>query len=190
MTPGQHLPPDHSKGDESTVGGYAAVHARPAALEGTDGMSYSLEILVDTTDDPTPDRTYGAYFLFVQWTRVGEQGVSGHLESDFLAWGATAATARRALGAMPLRGAQAVLDALVRARDGVSARRWFDVTHRRGRSMGGVRAVVLSGTGGTWAVRTNDGVSGEASLRGPPQAGGRRAETRRRRRGDTRTRRR
>ena len=41
VTPGQHIPPEYDKGDESTVGGYAAVHAnrRPS---GRDGMSYSL----------------------------------------------------------------------------------------------------------------------------------------------------
>jgi hypothetical protein len=126
MTPGQHLPPDHSRGDDGTVGGYAAVHARPAALEGRDGLSYSLEILTDATDQPA--RPHGAYLLFVQWKRVGEQGVSGHLESDFLAFGETAPQARRALGAMQLVEAQQTLDALISARDGNgSSRRWWDV---------------------------------------------------------------
>jgi hypothetical protein len=124
MTPGQHLPPDYSKGDESTVGGYHAVHARPAALEGRDGLSYSLEILTDTAD--SDGHPHGAYILFVQWKLTGEQGVSGHLESDFLAFGATAAQARRALGAMPLAQAQETLDVLIIARDGAGAgrRRW------------------------------------------------------------------
>ena len=44
---GRFIPPDHSKGDESTLGGYMAVHARPAAFEGSDGMSYSVEILAE-----------------------------------------------------------------------------------------------------------------------------------------------
>lgn len=128
MTPGQHLPPDHSRGDESTVGGYAAVHARPPALEGRDGMSYSLEILTDSTGEAAREKQVGAYLLFVRWKRVREQGVAGHLESEFLAWGATAAQAKRALGAMPLTGAQQVLDALVDASAGERAgRRWWDV---------------------------------------------------------------
>jgi hypothetical protein len=130
MTPGQHLPPDHSRGDESTVGGYAAVHARPAALEGRDGLSYSLEILTDTTGEP--GRPNGAYLLFVQWKRIGEQGVAGHLESDFLAFGETAAQARRALGVMPLQDAQRTLDALIAARDGAgTVRRWWDVAREQ-----------------------------------------------------------
>ena len=124
---GQFLPPDHSKGDESTVAGYAAVHGRPPALEGRDGMSYSLEILSDTTGESGPGRSFGAYLLFVQWRRIGEQGVAGHLESAFLAWGETASQARRALGAMSLADAQQVLDGLVAARsDASTGRRWWD----------------------------------------------------------------
>ena len=125
MTPGQHLPADYSLGDESTVGGYAAVHARPAALEGRDGLSYSLDVLTDTTDDPA--RPFGAYLLFVQWSRMGAQKVDGHLESGFVAWGATADAADRALRVMPLVEAQRILDTLIRDRDGDSNRRWLDV---------------------------------------------------------------
>lgn len=125
MTPGQHLPPDYDKGDETTVGGYAAVHARPAALEGRDGMSYSLDVLSDATGDPS--RPVGAYLIFVQWSRMGAQKAEGHLETDFLAWGPTGEAAERTLGAMPLIEAQRALDALIAARDGGSTRRWFDV---------------------------------------------------------------
>ena len=37
---GAHHPPDHALGDESTIGGYAAVHARPLyeQQEGTEGL--------------------------------------------------------------------------------------------------------------------------------------------------------
>jgi len=124
---GQFLPPDYSKGDESTVGGYAAVHARPVALEGRDGMSYSLEILADTTGERTPTQRFGAYLLFVRWSRTGAQRAEGHVESEFLAWGATEEAATRSLGAMKLEAARQVLDALIRARDGETTRRWLDV---------------------------------------------------------------
>ncbi|MBI1809077.1 MAG: hypothetical protein HYR75_04205 [Gemmatimonadetes bacterium] len=125
MSHGQFLPPDHSAGDERTVGGYAAVHARPAALEGRDGMSYSLDVLSDATGDAA--RPYGAFLLFVQWSRVGAQKAEGHLETEFVAWGCSAADAERALGAMPLTEAQRLLDALIVARDGATTRRWWDV---------------------------------------------------------------
>lgn len=110
------LPPDHAKGDERTIGGYAAVHARPAALEGRDGFSYSVEILTARTGEPA--RPWGAYFLFPQWKKMGDQGVAGHLESDFLAWGEERTVAKAALGAFLIEEVQRVLDALVGERTG------------------------------------------------------------------------
>lgn len=109
------LPADHSKGDERTIGGYAAVHARPAAFEGRDGLSYSVEILSDRVD--APEGAFGAFFLFVQWKRIGEPGIGGHLESAFLAHGDDSRAAKAALGAMPVEQVQRVLDALIDARE-------------------------------------------------------------------------
>ncbi|MCX5767985.1 MAG: hypothetical protein NTZ43_12270 [Gemmatimonadetes bacterium] len=125
MTHGQFLPPDPSAGDETTVRGYAAVHARPAALEGKDGVSYSVDVLTDVSDDAA--QPYAAYLLFVQWSRLGAQKVDGHLESEFLAWGETAEEAEQLLGDMTLEEAKRALDALIVVRDGQSSRRWFDV---------------------------------------------------------------
>jgi hypothetical protein len=121
---GQYIPPDPSKGDDSTVGGYAAVHARPAALEGRDGFSYSLEILSDSTGDAA--RPFGAYLMFVQWSRLGAQKVEGHLESELLTFAGSAADAEDLLATMKLADAQRVLDGLLRARDGESSRRWIN----------------------------------------------------------------
>ncbi len=123
--PGRHLPPDHAKGDERTLGGYAAVHARPAAFEGADGMAYSVEIMTDATGDPA--RPFGAYLLFPRWRRIGASGVEGHVESDFLRWGATEDEARAAAAAMWLDEAKATLDALLRDHGGPPQRRWYDV---------------------------------------------------------------
>jgi len=111
---GQHLPPDHSRGDASTVGGYAAVHARPAAFEGADGASYTVEIMVEETGDAAGP--YGAYFLFVRWS-AGVPALAGHVESDFLARARTPAASREALGRMPLADVKRTLDALIRRRD-------------------------------------------------------------------------
>ncbi|MBM3884242.1 MAG: hypothetical protein FJ361_00175 [Gemmatimonadetes bacterium] len=110
----RHLPADHSKGDERTIGGYAAVHARPAAFDGRDGCSYSVELMTDRTGEST--RPWGAFLLFVQWKRMGEQGVSGHLESEFLAWGDDREAALTALGVMDVDEVQRRLDTLILAR--------------------------------------------------------------------------
>jgi hypothetical protein len=108
---GQHLPPDYARGDESTVGGYAAVHARPPAFEGPDGTSYSADILVDVADDG--EVPWAAYFFFVRWS-AGAPALEGHVESGYVARGASEADARAAAGRISLREAKRVLDALVR----------------------------------------------------------------------------
>jgi hypothetical protein len=118
------LPPDHSLGDPNTIGGYMAVHGRPAAFEGSDGMSYSVAIEADRTDEP--EHPWGAFFLFLRWRRMGSQAVESHLESDFLARGASSDDARAALGRMSLADARAVLEELIRA-EARPSRRWWDV---------------------------------------------------------------
>ena len=124
--PGRHLSPDPSAGDVDTIGGYAAVHGRPAAFEGSDGLSYSVELCTDTTGDAA--RPVGAYLLFLRWKRIGEQGVSGHLESGFVAWGDTSAAALAALGGWPLADVRAELERLIATASAATpSRRWFDV---------------------------------------------------------------
>jgi hypothetical protein len=122
---GRHLPPDHSKGDANTLGGYMAVHDRPAAFAGPDGFSYSAEILTDATDDAA--RPFGAYLLFVRWARVGAASPAGHVESAFVAYGRTTDEAARAAGALKLSAVKQILDELIAAAPGgPPARRWWD----------------------------------------------------------------
>ena len=129
--PGQHLPADHSRGDTNTIGGYAAVHGRPAAFEGTDGLSYSVEIVTAPTGDA--ERPWGAYLLFVQWSRVGGTSPVGHLETDFLAEADTQDDARAIVGALSLGQVRAALHALIAERaGGTPARRWWDAMKDEG----------------------------------------------------------
>ncbi|MEO5579052.1 MAG: hypothetical protein ABIR58_00220 [Gemmatimonadaceae bacterium] len=121
----QFLPADHSKGDANTVGGYAAVHARPPAFEGMDGSSYSVEIMTDTTGDR--ERPYAGYLLFVRWA-AGDPVAAGHVETDFLRYGATEAEARGNVGAMQLNEARAELDAMIARRD-TAGRPWWEAMH-------------------------------------------------------------
>jgi hypothetical protein len=124
---GQHRPADHSLGDANTIGGYAAVHARPAAFEGSDGHSYSVELCADTTGERA--RPWGGYILFLRWRRMGAQGVEGHLESDFLVHAATEREALARVGALSLATVREQLELLIRERQGGQppARRWWDV---------------------------------------------------------------
>jgi hypothetical protein len=121
------VPPDHERGDANTIGGYARVHDRPAAFEGSDGMSYSVSIEVHETGEP--DRPYGAWFLFLRWRRLGRQGVEGHLETRYLEYARTADDARTALGGWLLSDVKRALDEAVREaelNDPGSTRRWWD----------------------------------------------------------------
>lgn len=90
-----------------------AVHDRPAAFEGSDGASYSVEIVTDVSDEK--DKPFGAYLLFVRW-REGDPVASGHLETDFLAFAATEDEARKAVGATLLNDVKSHLDRLIEAR--------------------------------------------------------------------------
>jgi hypothetical protein len=121
----QFLQPDFDAGDVNTVAGYAAVHGRPAAFEGSDGFSYSVDILAD--EDHGGREPWGAYLFFVKWARIGSSSPEGHLESDVLARGGSEAEARDRVGAMALGDVKRVLDELIaRAPGGVPRRKWWD----------------------------------------------------------------
>jgi hypothetical protein len=129
--PGQHLPADHSRGDANTIGGYAAVHGRPAAFEGPDGLSYSVEIVTAPTGHP--ERPFGAYLLFVQWARIGAATPSGHVETDFLAEADTEEDARAVVATLGLAEVRSALYAAVAEREnGNPSRRWWDAMRDEG----------------------------------------------------------
>jgi len=124
-------PPDHSKGDANTLGGYIAVHDRPAAFEGSDGFSYSAEIVTDRTGDAASP--WAAYLLFVRWARIGAQSPEGHLETDYLATASTEAEVREVVGAWHLSDVKRALDELITAKQGgESRRRWWDAMRDEG----------------------------------------------------------
>jgi hypothetical protein len=127
---GRFLPPDHSKGDPNTIGGYMAVHDRPAAFEGSDGASYSVEIVSDTSGEK--QRPFAAYLLFVRWGQ-GDPVASGHLETDFLAFAATEEEARKMVGALSLNEVKSKLDGLIKARRS-ELLPWWDSMRNEGSS--------------------------------------------------------
>ena len=133
--PGQHLPADHSRGDANTIGGYAAVHGRPAAFEGPDGLSYSVEIVTAPTGHA--ERAWGAYLLFVQWARIGAATPSGHVETDFLAEADSEADAYAVVASLSLSEVRAALHAAVTEPSrGAPTRRWWDAMRDEGDDTG------------------------------------------------------
>jgi hypothetical protein len=127
----QFKPADHSKGDANTIGGYAAVHDRPAAFEGSDGFSYSVEIMAEPLRDAPGG--WGAYFLFVRWARLGAQTPEGHVETEFVATAPTEAEARARIGELSLASVKELLDRAIATRRGDEpARRWWDAMRDEG----------------------------------------------------------
>lgn len=131
MSHARYRPPDHSKGDESTIGGYMAVHDRPAAFEGSDGFSYSVEIMAEPTNEVPGE--WGAFFLFIRWARLGAQTPEGHLETDYLTRADTEGDARALLGTTPIGDVKGLLDRLIADRsDSKPSRPWWDAMRDEG----------------------------------------------------------
>lgn len=121
----QFKQPDFSKGDPNTLAGYMAVHDRPAAFEGSDGYSYSVEILAD--EDHQHAERWAAYLFFVKWARIGASSPEGHLESPVLARAESEQEARQRVGAMTLSDVKQMLDALIaQSPGGAPKRKWWD----------------------------------------------------------------
>lgn len=99
--------------DDSTLGGYLDLHARPPAFEGQDGRAYSVAIYVD--DEPGSDGRYGAALLFVRWTAEGERP-EGHVETECLATAVSREEAEAAMRALSLWDVKAQLDAAIERR--------------------------------------------------------------------------
>ena len=86
------------------------MHERAPAFAGSDGQSYSVGTFVD--DTPDARGRYGAALLFVRWSDAGDRPV-GHLETDYMSWGATPAEALAPLLALPLTDVKRQLDSCI-----------------------------------------------------------------------------
>jgi hypothetical protein len=97
---------------DDTLGGYLRVHQRAPAFGGSDGLAYSVATFVD--ESPDADGRYGAALLFLRWS-TGADRPSGHLETDYLAFGATPDDALVPLLALTLQQVKEHLDRCVAA---------------------------------------------------------------------------
>ena len=94
--------------DDTTLGGYQAVHGRPPAFGAADGGAYSVATFAADAEE---HGRYGAALLFLRWGE-GERPV-GHLETDYLAFGSTPDEALAPLLALTLEQVKAHLDRCV-----------------------------------------------------------------------------
>jgi hypothetical protein len=93
--------------DDSTLGGYERAHARPPAFGAADGFAYTVSVFVD--DEPDAGGRFGAALLFLRWAPGGDRPI-GHVETDYLAHGATPAEASEQVAALTLHAVKAHLD--------------------------------------------------------------------------------
>ena len=94
--------------DDTTLGGYQQVHGRPPAFGAADGQAYSVGTFTDDTD---AEGRIGAALVFVRWGEA-ERPV-GHLETDYLSFGATPDEALAPVLALTLEQVKAHLDECV-----------------------------------------------------------------------------
>jgi len=94
------------------------VHERAPAFGGRDGQAYSVATFVD--ESPDAAGRYGAALLFIRWSDAGDRPV-GHLETDYLAFGHTPASALGPVLDLPLREIKDLLDRCIAAAEGREA---------------------------------------------------------------------
>lgn len=95
---------------DETLGGYVATHHCPPAFLGSDALSYSAELYVDS--ECQEDGRFGAAVLFIRWSTCGSHP-DGHLETGYLAYGSTAEEAKTGVERLSLAELKKHLDRLV-----------------------------------------------------------------------------
>lgn len=92
--------------EDTTLGGYAAVHGRAAAFEGGDGEPYTVAMETELSEE---GGSWVGYLIFLRWSQTGS-AVMGHMETGDLARGRTETEARGALEALPLGRVREILE--------------------------------------------------------------------------------
>ena len=95
---------------DETLGGYVDTHECPPAFFGPDGISYSVDVYVDS--EPEENGQYGAAVLFIRWSKSGSQP-EGHLETGYLAHGDTPSHAKSLVERLTLFELKELLDRLI-----------------------------------------------------------------------------
>ncbi len=93
-----------------SLGGYFEKHSRPPAFEGSDGASYSVDVLIE--EERTADKPFAAALIFVRWSSDGTQPV-GHLETDSLVYAHDSVEAKASIHELTLHEVKAHLEELI-----------------------------------------------------------------------------
>ena len=102
------LNPETPEGvDDGTLGGYAAVHGRAPAFEGSDGQPYTAAVETERAEGGADG--WVAYLVFLRWAQTGSS-VMSHLETGDLTGAPTEPEARATLEGLPLASVKEILD--------------------------------------------------------------------------------
>jgi hypothetical protein len=113
MSPSLTPHPDRAPADDSTLGGYFAVHDRPPAYTGPDGHPYTVSPESEKTSNLRAP--YAGYLVFPRWAQSGV-GIVGHVETPTLVEAASHEEAMQRLGELTLFDVQRLLaEAVARA---------------------------------------------------------------------------
>ena len=104
--------------DDSTLGGYFAVHSRPPAFEACDGQPYTVSIETERSGDLKAP--VAGYLVFPRWAETG-LGIVGHVESPLLWRGSTRDAVVEQAGAVMLHEVQRLLNEAVLRKAGAGA---------------------------------------------------------------------
>jgi hypothetical protein len=97
--------------DETTLGGYAAIHGRAAAFLGGDGDPYTVAVETEETGDAAAP--WVGYLVFLRWAQTGST-VMGHLVTPDLVSADAEEGVRAALEELTLHEVRALLDEAIR----------------------------------------------------------------------------
>ncbi len=99
--------------DDTTLGGYLAVHGRAPSFDGVDGAPYTAAVDVERLEEAPP--RWVAYLVFPRWAENGT-AIMGHLETTDLAEGDSEAEARGIVEGFPLARVKQILDETIRSK--------------------------------------------------------------------------
>jgi len=106
MAKPESAPEPGASQDDSTLGGYFAVHSRPPAYDGPDGHPYTVSPEVEKTSNLRAP--YAGYLVFPKWAQTGV-GIVGHVETPTLVECASQEEAMQLLGEKTLLEVQQLL---------------------------------------------------------------------------------
>lgn len=106
--------------DETTLGGYIAIHGRAPGFDASDGSPYTAAV----ENEELEGGKWAGYLIFLRWADHGS-AIMGHLETDDLVTADSAEEARGMLERLPLTKVKEILEETIASRSDDTPRQGF-----------------------------------------------------------------